>query len=87
MARPDLSQRAAALERWRHGQRHAEAAAEQTVIASAWTWLTTPPAEQRAICTATHFQAAHARRGVTRHGTTATGDAARPCTTTARRPA
>lgn len=55
VAGPDLSPEAAAMARWRHSQRHAEAAADQTVVAAAWTWLTTPHAEQRAICSALHF--------------------------------
>ena len=57
MARPDLSDRDAALALWRHSQRHAEAEADWSAWAAAWTWLTTPDVEQRVICTATHFHA------------------------------
>ena len=42
VARPDLSDRDAALARWRHSQRRAEAEADWSEWAAAWTWLTTP---------------------------------------------
>lgn len=47
--------RHAALAEWRHRQRHAMRNADMSLWARAWTWLETPDAEQRAICTASHF--------------------------------
>jgi hypothetical protein len=71
----------AALARWRHSQRHAEADADWSEIDRVWTWLETPYHEQRSICAAPHDhviggkcrhphchpQGCHARHG---HGNT-----------------
>lgn len=54
-----------ALLRWRHSQRRAEAVADWPAISRTWIWLTTPDAEQRAICSATHD---HRGRCPARHG-------------------
>lgn len=50
-----VSDKAAALARWRRSQRHADARADMSAWAAAWTWMQTPPEQQRALCTALHF--------------------------------
>jgi hypothetical protein len=55
----------AALARWRHSQRHAEADADWSEIDRIWTWLETPYHEQRAICAAPHNHQVSCKRTCT----------------------